>query len=301
MRKMRGLMRIKILTFTLLFGMALSLTACGEKSIQRKNDKIATVTIDGDQYVLTGDFQEVVGSMVENGLNVYERRTFKSFDEDGMFSDARVEKDINYIGASENVYYEEWKEGSLVQSEFWILGSQFDFESNWGITSDSDEKELKELEGFIKADAYKAGGENCVALFVDGEIVDFSEYSDDYKEWFKLIKEEGIYAGMNEPYRMGDTFYQILHYYHQFGIEDIDEFVEKYEKSGYSFEKTVTLQLAIDDTIQKMEEGEATTCSIVSFGLVHEDMAMQYVNFYYDADYDELKFYEVKDSKINKK
>ena len=72
-------------------------------------------------------------------------------------------------------------------------------------------------------------------------MVDFSEYSDDYKEWLKLVKEEGIYAGVNEPYRMGDTFYQILHYYHQFGIEDID------------------------------------------------------------ADYDELKFYEVKEGKINKK
>ncbi len=294
-------MRKKILVVALLFGMMLSLTACSEKSIQRKNDKIATVTIDGDKYVLTGDFQEVVGSMVKKGLNVYETLTGNIYDEEGKFSDAMIEKDVDYLRASENVYYEEWKEGSLINSEFWILGIQFDFESNWGITSDSDEKDLKELEGFIKADAYRAGGENRVALFVDGEMVDFSEYSDDYKEWLKLVKEEGIYAGVNEPYRMGDTFYQILHYYHQFGIEDIDAFIEKYEKSGYSFKKTVTLQLAIDDTIQKMEEGEATTCSIVSFGLVHEDMAMKYVNFYYDADYDELKFYEVKEGKINKK
>ena len=158
-------MRKKILVVALLFGMALSLTACGEKGIQRKNDKIATVTIDGDKYVLTGDFQEVVGSMVKKGLNVQEIVGYHIYDEEGKFSDAKIEKGVDYIRASEKVYYEEWKEGSLINSEFCILGSQSDFESKWGVTSDSDEKDLKELEGFIKVDAYRAGRENRVALF----------------------------------------------------------------------------------------------------------------------------------------
>ena len=89
-------MRKKILVVAVLFGMALSLTACGEKGIQRKNDKIATVTIDGDKYVLTGDFQEVVGSMVENGTDVRHERTYEIYDEAGKYSDEILEKDNHY-------------------------------------------------------------------------------------------------------------------------------------------------------------------------------------------------------------
>ncbi len=292
-------MRRKNLTVALLFGMALLLTACGEKGIQRKNDRIATVTIDGDKYVLTGDFQEVVGSMVENGTDVRNERTYDIYDEEGKYSDEIIEKDNHYVLATELEYQQDWSEDTLLYSDFVIRGNQFDFESKCGITSDSDKSDLKELEGFMKTDAYanSFGNDNRLALYINGKIVDLSEYDDEYKEWIELAKKEGITTGLSASSQLGRTFYLTLRNHANPENPDIDNFIEEYDKSEYSFEKTVTLQLAVEDALQKLAEGEISTCSIVSFGTTNneKDIFMRYVNFYYEADYDVLKFWNRKD------
>lgn len=63
-------MKQKILIIALLFCMIFSMAACSGNN----HEKIATVTIEEEKYVLSGDFQEVVGTMVKNGLEVCETK-----------------------------------------------------------------------------------------------------------------------------------------------------------------------------------------------------------------------------------
>ena len=55
------------------------------------------------------------------------------------------------------------------------------------------------------------------------------------------------------------------------------------------------LQLALNDAIEGMENEEVDSCAILSFGLTNDekDIVMCYINFYYDADYDEFKYWHM--------
>lgn len=137
------------------------------------------------------------------------------------------------------------------------------------------------------------------ALYVNGDMVDFSDYEDDYEDWIEHVKQNGIYAGMNDPYQMGEGFYKIIFYYENNGITDIDELIEGFDKEFGDdiFEGIVVMQLALNDALKMMEEGEVETCSIVSFALslVNEkDIVMFYKNYYFDPDYDMYKLWHMK-------
>ncbi len=290
-------MKKRFLSMVVVLGMVCGLCACGNAG-----KKAATVTIEGETYDLSGDFQEVVISMVQNGLDVGERQRYNVYDEEGMFNQEGVQRDVDYIWADERVYASDWNDGTLLYSVFCIEGDKFDFESKMGITSDSDKKEIRELEGFVHTDMYMTiggvivGNENRDALFVNGDMVDLSEYEDDYEEWVEYVKEEGIYAGVSAPYMLGDGFYFILYAYEVYGISDIDAFIEQYDATyDGSFKDTVVLQLALNDAITGMENGEVDSCSILSFGLTRDekDIIMCHINYYLDADYDDMKYWHM--------
>lgn len=285
-------MKKRILSVVILIGMVCGLCACGSAG-----RKAATVTIEGETYDLSGDFQEVVVSMIQDGLNVGERSRYNVYDEEGMFNQEGVQRDVDYLWADERVYAKNWNNGTLLYSTFCVEGNKFDFESKLGITSASRKKEIRELEGFVHADMFitDSGIENRQALFVDGDMVDLSEYDDDYEEWVEYVKEKGIYAGVNDPYMFGDGFYYIIHAYEHYGITDIDAFIEEYDKYDETFKDTVVLQLALNDAIEGMENEEVDSCAILSFGLTNDekDIVMCYINFYYDADYDEFKYWHM--------
>lgn len=289
-------MKKRLLSVVVVLGMVCGLCACSSAG-----KKAATVTIEGETYDLSGDFQEVVISMVQDGLNVGERLRYNVYDEEGMFNQEGVQRDVDYLWADERVYAKDWNNGTLLYNIFCVEGNKFDFESKMGITSDSRKKEIRELEGFVHSDMYKmiggvvAGNEHRDALFVNGDMVDLSEYDDDYEEWVEYVKEKGIYAGVNDPYMIGDGFYYIIHAYEHYGITDIDAFIEEYDKYDETFKDTVVLQLALNDAITGMENGEVDSCSILSFGLTNdeEDIVMCYINYHFDADYDDMKYWHM--------
>ena len=207
-------MKKRLLSMITVLGMVCGLCACGNAG-----KKAATVTIEGETYDLSGDFQEVVISMVQNGLDVGERMRYNAYDEEGMFDEDGVQRDVDYLWADERVYASDWNDGTLLYSIFCIEGDKFDFESQMGISSDSRKKEVRELEGFVISDMYNSlggvimGKEHRDALFVNGDMVDLSEYEDDYEEWVEYVKEEGLYAGVSDPYTLGDGFYYIIYTY----------------------------------------------------------------------------------------
>lgn len=286
-------MKRSILSMIIILGIMCGLCACGNAG-----KKAATVTIEGEIYDLSGDFQEVVASMVQNGLDVGEGVRLNVYDEAGKFDEDGIQRDIDYIWADERVYASEWNGGTLLYSVFCIEGNKFDFESKMGISSGSRKKEVRELEGFVSAHigGVSAGNDHRDALFVNGDMVDLSDYDDDYEEWVEYVKENGIYAGVNDPYMLGDGFHFIIYLYERCGITDIDAFIEKYDATfNESFKDTVVLQLALNDAITGMENGEVDSCSILSFGLTSDekDIIMRYINFYFDADYDDMKYWNM--------
>ena len=94
-------MKKKIYSMLLMISMVCGLCACGASA----GEKAATFIIEDETYNLSGDFQEVVGSMVENDLQVrslYDSMYKTIYDEDGKFSDEEVDMGKPSIYAAEN-------------------------------------------------------------------------------------------------------------------------------------------------------------------------------------------------------
>lgn len=274
-----------------MISMVCGLCACGVSA----GEKAATVTIEEETYVLSGDFQEVVGSMVENDLQV--RSIYNGglnmplFDEDGKISDEEVDMKNEFIYATERMAL---LEESIVQ-KMYMVDINADYESELGFNSDSEKKEIKELDGFMKCTAVRMiDNDTYVAMFVDDKQVDFSKYEEAYEEWLEILKEDGyseaydeFFSEENYPKLASRMFSSDL----LKAMNDYDEFEMWLENTGIILEGEVILAMAMQEACELLVDEEAARIIVVRVEITEEDgTMMQYDEFYIDEDWEFDKF-----------
>lgn len=284
-------MKKKIYSMLLMISMVCGLCACGASA----GEKAATVTIEEETYVLSGDFQEVVGSMVENDLQV--RSIYNGglnmplFDEDGKISDEEVDMKNEFIYATERMAL---LEESIVQ-KMYMVDINADYESELGFNSDSEKKEIKELDGFMKCTAVRMiDNDTYVAMFVDDKQVDFSKYEEAYEEWLEILKEDGyseaydeFFSEENYPKLACRMFSSDL----LKAMNDYDEFEMWLENTGIILEGEVILAMAMQEACELLVDEEAARIIVVRVEITEEDgTMMQYDEFYIDEDWEFDKF-----------
>ncbi len=289
-------MKKKIIAMLLVVCMACSVTACGGSE-----KKVSVVTIGGEEYDLTGAFQDVVGAMVKNGTKVASvSGKWNLYGEDGNFVSGSSALEEGYdIAAGEwdqtDGFATEKKEQLLVERGYFIRTDFYldDMEEN-GIVSDLGISSVKSVEKNIDEEmfleieggnsAYINGIRGYVGVFVNGEALDFSDYEDELEElksytvtgYNRLIDERfpnmsaiGIGILNGDIFRMAQTY---------------DELSEIMDKLSVSLENELLVWFALEDAYEQLEAGNAENFIFVSFGISEEQetVNMMYSEFYFD-------------------
>jgi len=266
------------------------LCACGASA----GEKAATFIIEDETYNLSGDFQEVVGSMVENDLQVrslYDSMYRTIYDEDGKFSDEEVDMGKPSIYAAENSVL---ADESIIQ-KMYMIDMAADYESKLGFDSDSEKKEIKELDGFMKCTAVRViDNDTYVAMFVDDKQVDFSKYEEAYEEWLEIFKEDG-YSEAYDEFFSEENYPKLAcrMFYSDFlkVMNDYDEFEMWLENTGIVLEGEMILALAMQEACELLVDEEAERIIVVRVEINKEDgTTMQYDEFYIDENWEYEKF-----------
>lgn len=281
----------KIFIVVLFLCMVLGLCSCSEKNTQDKKNEIAMIKIEGEKYDLNGEFQQVIGAMIENGLHVIDGYDFKNdYDKEGEYIKCEHEDISDHIVAQKEVTELKAENGSLLYNTFSIRGNNLAFETEIGITSESDEDDIMNLEGFIKSSiTLKSVKHSYLGIYVDGELIDFAEYEDDYAEWVNLVEKEGYMAGKEmiaqmDPFRPG---------YHGGLIQnlelnetkDITVLENEHEQKRIPLKETILYRFAVRDLGLKLKAGDITSYIIVEIEYTEKNnVNIIYSKFMYVED-----------------
>lgn len=263
-----------------------------DKDISLKNifgggSEISVVTIEGEKYDLSEDFQKVVRKMAKNGLYPVDIRSYYVYDEDGKYSKKSNSSDfqdsaIRFI-VGEMPLVNNIELCSIIY-DVYEFGARFDctFETPDGITQDSDEDDLKELEGYVPyRGIVRSDVKACIALYVDGKIVDLEEYRDEYEAWLKDAKEEGFENAMHE--RVDGKHIPKFSPIRSVDIETAME-IETY------FENDMLLVFAVQEACEKLEAKKIDSFDIVRYAYEPEGMMVEFGHYFYDENWDYNKF-----------
>lgn len=297
-------MKRKLLSLLLATSMVCSITACGGTG-----PKAASVTIEDKKYDLSDDFQEVVGAMASDGINVTYMLSGIDrmiYDEDGMLTAAEdFDNDDPNLYAIERqvtshpVFLElEDEVGTLVYKQFFLVGENIDFESKLGISNDTTKSDMKSLDIFEDASPVRnMSSKGYVAVFVDGKAVNYADYEDSLDEWkddcdddgFKKSCEKNLdsvhYAALGNRMLLADFVKMAKNY---------DEVEESLKAVKVSAEEEMLLALVMQDAGKKLEEGDAESVIVIKVEIADKDddkdTIMEYTEYYFDEDWDKDKF-----------
>lgn len=253
--------------------------------------EIMTVTINGEKYDLSDEFQKVVGEMVKNGLQPIEPSQMIEYDENGKY--LKVYKLSDYTDSITVIFARESSIISFNPEICPIIVDEYLFYEKYnctfktadGITQDSDEDDLKELEGYVPYRGIRGvRGEACIALYVDGKIVDLEEYRDEYEAWLKDAEEEGTASASKN--RLDAKYYPL--YSRMQEICSLDS-IERCIELPY-LEEEMLLTFAMQEACEKLEAKEIESFDIVHYSYEPEGMAVQFYHYYYDENWNSSKF-----------
>ncbi len=297
-------MKRKLLSVILAVSMVCGLTACGGAG-----SKASAIIIEDNTYDLSGDFQEVVGTMASDGINVVYMLSGIDrmiYDEDGMLVKAEdFDKDAPNLIAIERpvtssaVFLKMEEEvGTFVYKQYILMGDDIDFESKLGITNDTSKSDMKDMDMFVGASPVRYMKNNgYVAVFVDGEAVDFADYEEALNDWKDDCDDDGFaksceknldfehYAALGNRMLSADFV--------KFS-KNFDELEDNLKNVNISAEDEMMLALVMQDACEKLEEGDAESVVVIKVEIADKDddmdTIMEYTEYYFDEDWDQDKF-----------
>lgn len=298
-------MKNKISIILVMLCMMAGLCACGEKQ-----HEFAKIVIAGEEYNLSGDFDKVVKELVKNDVQV---RTYlysyKSlikpyiFYEDGILEKAE-EKEDTYVYAdyapanSFNLNVFEGDCGDLAIKHFEINES-IEYKMASGIGEESDREDVEALKGYVEMDRTSGRGNVCYgALYVDGKIVDLSQYEDKYEKW----KEElsGEKEGLNfwkslEKHLPNHKYYFV--YARLLNMEEIRYnpyfyFIEKEcEAKNIPLKNEMLTYFAMHDAGNQLVKGEIDSYTLIKYTITEDnEMCLTYIEYSIDNECDMEKY-----------
>ncbi len=300
-------MKKKVLSVILTLGMMIGMVGCGAKNP-------AAIIIEGNSYDLSADFQEVVGTMVEDGLQVVYMWDLalssqgtsggiiqaRMFDEDGKYVE---EQDLDtkepYIRAAERrqIIDEELQEekGYLVGKRYWISSELVDFECEIGVSSESENDDFENLKNFVESNTLlNLKDDGYSALYIDGKAVKLESYEERFEEWKEVAEEDGFTEAIEEYF--GNCQYADLvsrltsvDYIKSYG--SYKEIKSHMSDVGIDVEEDIIYTLAMQEACEMLEAGEAERVTTVRFDVSDDDVVfLEYCEYYFDEDWDIDKF-----------
>ena len=277
-------MKKKISIIFVVLCMMAGVCACGEKQ-----HGFAQITIGEEVYNLCGDFDKVVQKMVKNdvlvGTALYDYKSLiypYVFNKDGILEKAEEREEI-YIHAdyapadSFNFGVFEGDCNDLAIKHFEIIGN-VEFKMASGIADKSDTEALKALEGYVEMDRTSGMANVCYgALYVDGEIVDLSQYEDKYEKWKEELsgeKESLNFWESLEKHLPNHKYYFV--YARLLNMEGIRYnpyfyFIEKEcEEKNIPLKNEMLTYFAMHDAGNQLEKGEIDSYTLVKYTITEE-------------------------------
>lgn len=245
------------------------------------------LTINGNEYDLTGHFNETIADMVQDGLVVKDSEIAPSsaFDEtgytfSGAFRNLSDEEKAKTVNAGQMESRDQ--NATLTYYISTQYNNSLEFKTPNGISENFTIDDLLDLEGFVPILTLFPGSSNfwslenneyiCAALYVDGKMVDIFSYEETAED---ILEDTSLMAGYffeeGEP-KVPDFMTNILFSVSPEGslLDSIPlENTELYEKCKY----TLMLLLAERDAYLAIQEGECEyMCLISYFYFEHESL-----------------------------
>ena len=277
-------MKKRIVSLVLAVGMVFGLTACGGGAGAAKDNPMV-VTIGGNQYDLTGDFREVVGQMVKDGIVVYDSElnedwSYWYYDENAQLT---VSEESGQLLASEKPIYL-YENTDLIVSRY-DLSRKVPFETVDGITETSTKEELESVENYTQM------GFAYYALYMDGKMVDPEAFRDTLEEYLDATEEKPMSEATEQFFPQGRCMnFADIRLYQQMTQNAYvgREFRNRIEQEQQPYTETVLLfMLATEEAYRLLTEGKIETYDIIIYG-----GGVFYEHYSYDPDWDESQFGE---------
>lgn len=251
------------------------------EEVQKAVSEIMTVTIEGNQYDLSGEYLEIVAQMAKDGLCAKNAVLIpaQAYDENGELVqlDIWAPSDKKVINTYEMPLVLQW---SPVVRRSFVLQDLENFSTVEAIGYTSTAEELKNLEGYTVygPDEYLS----AVALYVDGNLVDLAEYRDEYEMWLQDVEELGVEAAYTLHLSYARYYINSMaNDETQLGNDTSLE--QKMKWNG--FETQMLLIFATMDAGQALERGEIMCYSLVSYSHDEEvGVAVTYQYCYADEE-----------------
>lgn len=283
-------MKKRILSMMIVACMMVGFSSCGAKG----ND-FAKITIEGNNYDLSQNFEEVISAMAEDGLQVrsylkantsinpYIYNTECKLEEAGEV-DLDTQFYAEYAPVS-NYYWAEMDDNGLVIKLYEIDGG-IEYMTNIGIGYESREENLKELKGYEKMDLFlKNKSATYGALYVDGKMVDLQEYLDEFEEWKNTLNENGFMKAMEKhlPHlrfykhssRIWADYFRMSHNY--------DELKAICEEQHIPLDTVMLTNIAMHEAGKKLEAGEIKSYTLIRYEASGDgEMRMKYMEYSID-------------------
>lgn len=285
-------MRKKSLICILVLCMVMLFSGCGDINPH-------VIEIDGITYDLTGDFQDVVGDMVEDDVIVANMYNLRYYDEDGCFTKSGGDNKLLLNEESLPVCFVDQRLTTTLNSE--IVVSKYYlkdvFETAHGINEDSKKSAIKSLDDFRK---YKglinSNNKSYLCMYMDDKIIDLDKYEDKLEEiinemgtnelidWKKIIKEffPDITA-RPEICPILVTSYNVEPFQNENDIND------NFGKN-YFWDVQLLIGLAAQDAASMLKDGDIDSYSLIIYDIEDDYNSVYYYIYTYDDDWDNKKF-----------
>lgn len=277
-------MKKKWISILLTLSMALGLTACGG------GNAVCKVTVEGKEYDLSADFQDVVGEMVKNDIMVINMVTRAGYDEDGKF----VRIDITDRGdiwcyAQERPTNARINENPIIFAQYEMGLGDIEFKTAQGIDDSSDAGDVKKLEGYVpQMGLYNKGDETYAAMYIDGKVVDLEQYEDIFDEWVEEVEESGFMEA-KEKYLENVFYYPASSRILNNGM-DIERIGDWLDDERYYAKEEMLIAFAAQEAGELLEAGKIDSYDIIFYEEMDGEMIVNYYHYYYDDNWDQNKF-----------
>lgn len=295
-------MKKRLLSLLLTAVMALGLTACGGGS----GTDHMTVTIEGNKYDLSGDFQKAVGAIAKDDIHVVSTMGQFEFDENGYFQkyDMAAVREGKAIFAMEQLQIGVINDEPVreVVGQYYELSTgNAEYKTADGITNESDADDAAALKGYVAQQGFRTlRNEAYAGFYVDGKIVDLKEYKDEYEKILADVEDGAVSSEIMSEYFYGISMFLDTRFaksnMSMVVFSDLQQAMDSDDMSSFEeqypcFEEDMLLALAAMDAGEKLLDGDIESYTMIIYEYNEGDAMWTYFYDYHrDKDYDIHKF-----------
>ena len=250
------------------------------------------VKIDDISYDLSGDFQDVIGEMVENDLLVKDYRSMQPYDKKGRYralKDGENKLDMGACLATQKPVF--LHAPGIIES---IYNFKEDYETVTGINDKSSVDAIKANDEYVKYRGMRrVNNEDYVAMYIDNKAVDINEYRDE----LRLILRDFDVKNPADVERMKELYFSdmesipsILCFSDILSMLSKDDFLKENNGKNLYVDISLSIALAANDAAEKLRDGDIDSYSILYHEINEEYTETEYRVYTYDEDWDVEKF-----------